>query len=381
MGESRKTLGLFAFFGRREAISRLPRDSARFGKVEPMARRKGRRELFDWVRGKDLPPEQLHLLRLGRPAMGSRLEIVIPARERSRVEEIQRMLDEARRLESLLSYFDPYSTVSRLNREAVEAPVPVEPEVWELLVLSKRLWKATAGAFDPAAGALWRCWGFHQKQGHVPTDEKIEVARAASGMDAVRLDPRDRTVAFTRPGIELNFGAIGKGYILDCLRRLLQNAGFGAFLVHAGYSSLLASGEPAGSVGGWTVGLRNPEEPACDIARLRLRDIAMATSGSGEQFFLAGGRRIGHVLDPRTGRPVESHLAVTVFAPEAAEADALSTAFFAMELDAVREFVARREDLGVILVEKGSAGDGPSLEILGTARRYLDERALSSTEV
>ncbi|GAB4239126.1 MAG: FAD:protein FMN transferase [Acidobacteriota bacterium] len=346
-----------------------------------MLRRKGRRELLEWMSGKNLPPAELHLLRLGRPSMGSRLEVVIPARERGRVEEIQRILDEARRLESLLSYFDPYSTVSRLNREAAAAPIPVEPEVWGLLVLAKRIWEETEGAFDPAAGTLWRCWGFHQKQGRVPEEGELRRALAASGLDAVELDPERRTVRFLRPGIELNFGAIGKGYVLDCLRTLLQNAGFSAFLVHAGYSSVLARGEPAAHTGGWTVGLRNPEEPNHDVGRLRLRDVAMATSGSGEQHFVAEGRRIGHVLDPRTGWPVERHLAVTVLASGAAEADALSTAFFVMEAEVVRKFVKKRADLGVILVEKGASPATPEVEVLGEARRYWGERTLSSTEV
>jgi thiamine biosynthesis lipoprotein len=128
-------------------------------------------------------------------------------------------------------------------------------------------------------------------------------------------------VRFARDGVELNLGAIGKGYAVGCMAAALRAAGVGCALVSAGDSSVEAVGAPAG---GWSIALRGFDRAAC----VRLRHGALATSGAGEQGFVCDGVHLGHVLDPRTGWPARGVTRVTVAAPDAADADALATAFF-----------------------------------------------------
>ena len=144
-------------------------------------------------------------------------------------------------------------------------------------------------------------------------------------MDRVRLDGTSRTVRFAGAGMELNLGGVGKGYALDRMGHHLRRDGVSRALVSAGGSSVLA----IGGVGrGWTIDVTSPQRES-RIARLRLRDGALGTSGAGEQFFVSGGdgARYGHVIDPRTGWPARGVLSASVVTSDAETADALSTAF------------------------------------------------------
>ena len=132
--------------------------------------------------------------------------------------------------------------------------------------------------------------------------------------------------------MSVHFNSIGKGYALDRMAELLDAGRVGDYLLHGGKSSVLARGDQPGrpADSGWTIGLRHPLRPAERLAEFCLRDQALSTSGSGTQFFIRRGRRYGHILDPRTGQPAEGIFSATVIAPTAAEADALSTAFYVM---------------------------------------------------
>jgi thiamine biosynthesis lipoprotein len=145
-------------------------------------------------------------------------------------------------------------------------------------------------------------------------------------MERVVLDATARSVRFTQPGMQLNLGSIGKGYALDRMGQLLRRDGVRRALVSAGGSSVLATG---GAGRGWTIDVTSPQLDR-RIARLRLRDGALGTSGAGEQFFVADGgdgTRYGHLIDPRTGWPAHGVLSASVVTRDAETADALSTAF------------------------------------------------------
>jgi thiamine biosynthesis lipoprotein len=311
------------------------------------------------------PPEpapDLYLLNLGRRAMGSRVEIVFPAEYRSLVEEVQRAMDEVRRLEGLMSYFDPGSRISQINRDGAECPVPVEPELFLLLNRCRELWEWTGGAFDAAAGALWRCWGFHRREGRLPPAEDLADARLRSGFHLVELDDVNRQVSLDRPGVELNLGSIGKGFALDRAGAMLQNAGFERVLLNAGSSSVLAIGRPSQDVAGWRVSVRHPVRLESNLLTLRLENLGMGTSGIEEQYFELDGRRYGHIIDPRSGESVLNHLSTTAIAPDAATADGLATAFFVMQMDEIERFCQSHSDVGAIVAR--SAGEGGRVEIL-----------------
>ena len=273
----------------------------------------------------DRPAPEEQWLRVHRTAMACRFEVTLPRGDARHIGAARRALDEAGRIEAALSVFRESSELSRINGRAAADPAPASGELFALLTRCHALHAATGGVFDITSTPLSRCWGFLRREGHVPPIADIDAALRIVGMDRVVLEAQARTVWFAESGMELNLGAIGKGYALDRLGHRLRRDGVGRALVSAGGSSLLAIG---GAGRGWTIDVTSPQRES-RIARLRLRDGALGTSGAGEQFFVSGGDgvRYGHVIDPRTGWPVRGVLSASVVTSDAETADALSTAF------------------------------------------------------
>lgn len=299
--------------------------------------------------------EETYLVRVGREAMACEFEILLNAGQYPRGTEIAiETLDRIDAFEEQLSFFRPASEISRLNRGAADDPVEVEPGLFGLLELAVRLHAETGGALDITAAALSDAWGFSRRQGKIPTEAELAEALANVGSDRLALDPEKQTIRFLAPGIRLNLGALGKGYALDCCATPMLDEGLRDFMIHGGQSSVLARGstlrDPAG---GWLVGVHHPLRHNQRLAEIRLRDRALATSGSEKQFFWHQGRRLSHILDPRTGWPAEGVLSATVLAPTAALAEGLSTAFFVMGVDQSREFCQGRPELAVVMVLPG----------------------------
>src|SRR5690606_33672005 len=192
-----------------------------------------------------------------------------------------------------------------------------------------QLHRDSGGAYDLAGGPLSQLWGFHTRQGRLPADEEIQSTLDQVGWGNVSLDRQQSEIAFRREGIAINFNSIGKGYALDCAAAVLESQGVSDFMFHGGRSSLLARGHRTGQRG-WPSGLRHPLRPQQPIASFWIKNQALSTSGSATQSFLHRGKRYGHLIDPRTGWPADTMHTVTVIAPTAMEADALSTAFYIM---------------------------------------------------
>lgn len=291
-------------------------------------------------------------IRVWRLAMACRFEIVLGGEDGAFVAAAKAALDEIDQLEDELSVFRATSTIAVLNRRAADHPVVVPLFLIDLLVECQRLHRETDGAFDITATPLSRCWGFLRRDGRVADPGAIAAARARVGFDAVHLDPGERSVRFIREGTELNMGAIGKGYALDRAACGLRAAGVQHALLSAGRSSILALG---GHCEGWRIELVSPQIAAGPLAALTLRDAAVGTSGAGEQFFIADGRRYGHVIDPRTGWPARGILSVSVVASDAARADALSTAFLVGGIALAERYCATHpEVLAIVTPDDGS---------------------------
>ena len=307
-------------------------------------RRIGRRALFNRL----LPraPEAGHWIKVHRTAMACRFEVTLPSEDSRHVDEARAALDEVDAIERQLTWFRTTSELQRVNREAGAGTVAVSPGLFALLSLCRELSLATGGAFDPASTALSRCWGFLERRPRLPPAAEIEKARAASGMDKVELDGLARGVRFTSPGVELSFGAVGKGWALDRVAAGLRAKGVFRALLTAGSSSHRGWGGEA-----WELALEPGGE---ELGLLRLRDAALGTSGAGEQGFEAGGRRYGHVLDPRTGWPAEGVRSASVVAAEAVVADALSTAFLVGGPGLAAPFCASRPGTMALLVLDGA---------------------------
>lgn len=292
------------------------------------------------------------LVSVRRRAMACEFEVQLAAaRDDGSMEHVFAALDLVEALETQMTVYRDDSEVVRINRCAANEPVFVEPRLFDIFRLAEQLHHDTGGALDITSGPLSEAWGFSRREGRVPSDAQIVAARERVGMQHVVLDTARRTIAFRRPGMSVNLNSIGKGYALDRMAELLALNLVDDYLLHGGKSSVLARGDqPGHDQRGWTIGLRHPLHPAERIAEFHLCDEALATSGSGTQFFIRRGRRYGHILDPRSGRPAESLYSATAIAPTAAEADALSTAFYVMGPEEVDRYCAERPEIAALLV-------------------------------
>src|SRR5262245_41946155 len=290
------------------------------------------------------------LLRFRRRAMATQLEVILPWVTPRAEAAAGDALDLIDRLEAQLSAYRPSSELCRLNRIAAQAPMPVELRLFKLLEQCERLSRDTGGAFDITTGPLIRAWGFFERAGRAPSDDELAAARASAGMVHVALDPLRRSVRFDRPGVEINLGSIGKGYALDRAAELLRERWkIGCALLDGGTSSVLAVGVPPECPEGWEIGLRHPWQPR-RVARIWLRDRALATSGAKHQHFAYNDRKLGHVLDPRSGRPAEGISLAAVLAPSAAEADALATAFYVLGRENTEHYCSEHPTIGALLL-------------------------------
>lgn len=287
-------------------------------------------------------------------------------------------------LEDMMSYFRPRGELGRINALAPFSPVPVSPELWDLLLFCRDLWEKTDRAFDITAGALWEAWGFARRQGRLPSPAELDEAKESIGWEWIDLDTVHKTIAFRKPGIKLNLGSVGKGYALDRMAATIEGYGVRDFLLHGGKSSVLARGRrlesrerEADPPMGWPVGIADPVVRGRRLGEIFLHDQALATSGTAFQFFYHEGKRFGHVLDPRTGLPVDHCLAVTIVAATAAEADALSTALFVTGPTAAAALCERFEKLGAVFVVQGKVPTRPEMIAIGHTPSILSSDSYS----
>jgi len=303
--------------------------------------------------------------RVSRMAMACRFEIAFPwtGSEPAQAAAL-RALDVIDQVEQELSYYRPGSELSRLNRLAGSNPVVTTPRLFRLLQLAETVYRETAGAYDLTSTPLSDCWGFLQREPRVPSQGSLQDALARVGMHRVQLDDRTGSVSFSDPRVELNTNSIGKGFALDEAAAVMREHSISNALLHGGGSSAVALGS-CSDVRGWQVDVQHPSHPDEPLARAFVRDCGFSTSGAEEQGFEAEGKRYGHLIDPRTGYPAEGMLSVSVAAPTAALAEALSTAFFVMGTAAAQAYCANHPEIRALLVPDAGAGQAAEPLIVG----------------
>lgn len=262
--------------------------------------------------------------------MGTFASVMTGAEESDRTAEYAQVCAEImREIEAQLSLYRKDSELSRLNARAGLGPVPVGAHLRANLVLALRFGELSGGAFDVTVGPLVKMWGF--SGGKPPTEwvsaERIGETRRRVDYRRIRLQGDEVSLEGTNMVVDL--GGIAKGYAVDQCCDELRRRGARNFVVNLG-GNMRCFGRPKASRS-WQIGVQNPFRPHEVIGRLDLGDgVAVATSGNYERFVMIGDRRCAHIIDPRTGLPVEGIAGVTVLAATAAEADALSTSLFVL---------------------------------------------------
>ena len=239
---------------------------------------------------------------------------------------IARVLDWVAAFESKYSRFLPHSLISQINDAAGREPVPIDPETEQLFALCDQMHFTTSGVFDPTALPLLRLWNW--KAGVVPTADAVDQAKTLVGWRKIQRSPG--RAFLPRAGMGVDLGGMGKEYAVDHVARMLAGAGVTGALVDFG-ADVRVVGLPADGRPGWHIGLQDPKEPGRCWCGLGLRAGAVATSGDYVRHFQSNGTRYGHILDLRTGWPVNNGCqAASVLAPTCTLAGMLSTALFVL---------------------------------------------------
>ena len=217
------------------------------------------------------------------------------------------------------------SELSRLNARASIGPVVISADLWRVIAKAQEIAGETDGSFDITIRPLADLWGFIWKEYRLPTDAQLKAVLPRVNYRLVQLDAEKRTVHFLATGVSLDLGGIAKGYAVDCAIEKMRSIGFTNAMVKAG-GDLRVIGVPPAKTN-WIVQLEDPGK-AGRRTRIPLRDAALSTSGNYENYFEVDGVRYSHILNPRTGLPVQGIAACTVIAPTCIESDAMATACF-----------------------------------------------------
>ncbi len=268
---------------------------------------------------------------------------------------IDKAFEEIRRVENLLSKFKESSEISILNNSGTK-PVKVREETLQILRKAKQFYEASDGAFDISISPLLKLWGFYDgdktitKLSNADIKEKLNLI----GSSKVIIDDDNSSINFKFPGMALDLGGIAKGYAVDKARDVMLNLGVKNVLISIG-GEIFCIGEGIRK-NGWNVGIRHPLEPDKIIAAMNLRNKAVSTSGAYENFVEIKEERFGHIINPRTGYPVENNLvSVTVISGDCVMADALATAIFVLGKEKGLKFL-KKYKAEAVLISKDKDG-------------------------
>ncbi len=308
--------------------------------------------------------------------MGTTLDIVVqmPRREDA-LATSEAVLVEIRRVESLLTTWKSGGELWRVDGATPGQPVQISPELSKLLAFDFDWIGRTRGAFDPTVLPLIRAWDLRGK-GRIPTATELADARRATGANHFRIDVAGATATRLSADAGIDEGAWGKGYGLEQAGRSLVGAGVEGAVLDLG-GQVLTVGDD-GERMPWRVPVAHPRKRSRTVAELGLSNLSASTSGNSERGRDVAGRRIGHILDPRTGRPAADFGSVTVVAPSALIADILSTAFFVLGPDEGLALSAELRRQGVanevlFLIERGEALDALASPGIPALVRSVDQ--------
>ncbi|WP_313626360.1 FAD:protein FMN transferase ApbE [Kosakonia sp.] len=281
---------------------------------------------------------------------------ISPQQAQSLRQKIQTQLDAD---DHLMSTWKDDSALMRFNHSTSTAPWPVSAAMADIVTTSLRVGEKTEGAMDITVGPLVNLWGFGPDKQPVktPGQAQIDAAKAHTGLAHLTVINRagEQFLQKDLPDLFVDLSTVGEGYAADHLARLMEQEGIARYLVSVGGAlasrGMNAQGQP------WRVAIQKPTDRE-NVAQavVDINGHGISTSGSYRNYYELDGKRISHIIDPRSGRPIQHALvSVTVIAPTALEADAWDTGLMVLGTEQAKEVVTR-EGLAVFMIIKD--GDG-----------------------
>lgn len=261
---------------------------------------------------------------------------------------ISRAENEIRKPEAEWSVTDEGSEIWKVNHSGGQ-PVTVSDDTAQILQFALHMAEETDGALEPTIYPVLTAWGFTTDENRVPGEEELKSLLEKTGYEKVELDGNVITLP---QGMELDLGAVGKGYAGDLAAELVKEEGVTSALLDIGGNVQAVGSRPDGS--DWRLGLRNPFGEG-NVGVLSASDCAVVTSGNYERYFVCeDGQVYGHIIDPETGRPVDNGLAsVTIIAEEGKTGDALSTSMFVKGLELAEDYWRAHRNFDMIIITEG----------------------------
>ena len=264
--------------------------------------------------------------------------------------------EDLQKVDDKFSMFNSQSIVARLNNG--EQP-ELSNDFIDVFKLARQVSEDTNGAFDITVAPLVNAWGFGFKHEQMPSKEQVDSLRELIGYRYVTL--KDKTITMQKPGMMLDFSAIAKGYGVDVVARLLERHDIKNYMVEIGGEITTRGINPERVP--WRIGVNKPSEDALNENHelqtiLNVTDKSMATSGNYRNFYVKGGKKYAHTIDPKTGYPVQhSLLSATVLTDRCAKADAYATSFMVLGMDGAKQILERHKELMAYLIYTDNKGN------------------------
>lgn len=297
-------------------------------------------------------------------------------------ENVEEIVEEAfqymQEMESLLSTNLKGSDVYKINQNAGKKPVQVKPQTFEIIKKAIQVAEESHGLFDITIGALTNLWQIGSEDARKPSDEEIQKALTKIDYKKIKLDESNLTVFLEEEGMALELGGISKGYIGSGVANYFQAHDITTAIINLGGNVVVMGTSPSNDQG-WNVGVQDPDQSRGEIVGAqRVINAAVVTSGIYERVLVVDGESYHHIMDPRTGYPLENEVsAVTVFAPTSFEGDSYSTALFMLGIEEGIEFINSKEGFEVVYIDKDhgvhlSEGIKDSFELLNESYHIVE---------
>ncbi len=263
---------------------------------------------------------------------------------------IDAVMDEMHRIDHAMSPHKPESELSRINRDAALRPVPISQEMFDLLARAAYFSELSDGAFDITFAAVGRLFDYRL---HIrPTSTQLVKACSAIGYRYVLLDAQARTVQFSRPDVCIDLGGFAKGHAVDKAAAILRQRSIAHANISAGGDSRVI-GDRRGRP--WMIGVRDPRSASGVVAVLPLEDTSLSTSGDYERYFLEGGTRFHHVIDPATGNSPNKVRSVTILAEDGLTTEAFSKIVFVVGVEKGLQLIESQQGIDAVVIDATGA--------------------------